>query len=217
MTKKSIGLLFGPNGVGKGTLGRRLSKQFGYMHITTGELIRDWIREEKHPELKEIINAGHLLPDELMKEILDYEYPRLKLNSSRKDIIFDGFPRKKSQIRLFDKFCYYHDYDLKWIVVLEAPLEIILERLTGRVLAPDGNVYHLTHNPPPDHFTQEQLKQRLDDRPEVVERRYQEYIGKTKECLSDEYFQGIPTITIDATKSIDEVSKEADRFVNDYK
>jgi adenylate kinase len=213
MNQKHIGLIFGPNGVGKGTLATKLAGNFEYIHLNMGNLIREWIKYERHAELQELLDAGELIADEYIKEILDYEYPRMALNRKFKNIVFEGMPRRISQVEILKKFCEYHDYSIRWIIVLDAPLDVILERVSQRVIAPDGNVYHLTYNPPPARYTPSELQTRPDDRPDVVRRRYEEYVSNSLACVSDPFFDGVELLRIDGTKGIEEVYQQAQVFL----
>lgn len=209
MNTQNIFLIFGPNGVGKGTLAARLAEKLGFFHLNMGNILRSWIKENNRYDLDEYIDNGNLVPDDLIEVVLEDIFKNIKSHN----ILADGFPRRKSQVRLLQKFVEKHNLHLSGIISLHAPLELILERLTERVLAPDGKVYHMTYNPPPQHFQSEQLKKRKDDRPEIVTKRYEEYIMNTLECLSEDFFKNIEVCNIDGTKSIDEVYEQAEEFV----
>lgn len=209
MRKKSIGFIFGPNGVGKGTLAETISEKFEYYHYNMGEVVREFADKKGNEEIKQLVDNGILVDDDFIHSSLAEKIKELRYDN----IVFDGVPRKFSQVHFIQELCEYHGYSPEWVIVLNAPVEVILERLSQRVMGPDGKVYHLTYNPPPAHFTPDQLHTRPDDRAEVVQKRYEDYVTLTLECLSHPFFLDIPTLNIDATQSITKVCEKATDFI----
>lgn len=212
-TKKSIGFIFGPNGVGKGTLADNICEEFGYYHFSMGVVIGKYANERGHKMIREQIDDGEFVDDEHINEALFEAVENLK----HKNIIFDGVPRKASQVKFIKEICEQFGYTVDWIIVLSAPEEVIVERLTERVVAPDGKIYHLKYSPPPKKYLADQLITRPDDRPEIVRKRYHYYMMHTLESLSASYFADVPTLSIDATKSIGQVTRDAEDFVGELR
>jgi adenylate kinase len=207
--KKSIGFIFGPNGVGKGTLADNICDEFNYYHFSMGVVIGKWANERGHKKIREQIDEGEFVDDEHIREALLEKVESLR----HRNIIFDGVPRKITQVKLIKEVCEKFGYDVDWAIVLDASMDVIVERLTERVVAPDGKIYHLKYNPPPKKYSPDELVTRPDDRPEIVKKRYKYYVEHTLESLNNDYFEEVPTLKIDATKTIAQVTAEAEKFV----
>ena len=91
-------VLFGPPGAGKGTQAAKLIEKYGFHHISTGEVIREEIRQESPlgRSMKSYIDKGHLAPDELVIDIIT-EY--VCKHKDCKGNVFDGFPRTTPSAR----------------------------------------------------------------------------------------------------------------------
>lgn len=219
MSKKhSIGIVFGPNGAGKGTLAEKLSQELGFGYLNMGNAIRDWLHNHADtPEgikVRNMINEGDLVGDDLVSNILLHKFANA---ANQKNFIFDGFPRRNSQMDILKKICEHNNFEVKWIIMLNISLELVLERVSNRIMTPDGHVYHTIYNPPPANIPKSKLKSRKDDRPHVVEKRYKEYMINTLECLSNPYLKDALICNIDASGSIEEVRTEALTFIKNYK
>lgn len=208
--RKFLGIVFGPNGSGKGTLARNISESLDYFHFDNGKNLRKFARERNRDEILKLIENGEFVDDDFVSDAIHAEFEEI---NHHKKILLDGIPRKLSQVNIIQEFCKKYNYNLDWIIVLHAPIEILLERLKERVVAPDGKDYHMTLNPPPKHYKLSELKPRPDDRPDIVKRRYEDYELKTLECISDRFFINSKIHTIDATKSIHDVFEESIKFV----
>ena len=208
--KKNIYFIFGPNASGKGTLSQHLSDKYGYYHLNAGNCLRDWAATNNRFEILDTIDDGEFVPDDVMRAALEDKFTQI---GHLIDVMMDGFPRKLSQINILRDICKKYDYEPKFMIILNVPLEVVVERVKERVTAPDGNVYHMTLNPPPKQFKMSELHPRPDDAPGIVEKRYEFYVTHTLEVLSDQFFKDIKVCSIDATKSIPEVFEEAEKFV----
>lgn len=207
---KCLGIVFGPNGSGKGTLSMNLSKDLDYFHYDNGKSLREWGIKKNKQDILELIDSGEFVPDEIVDTSIHDDFEEI---NHHKKVLLDGIPRKLSQVNLIQEFCFKYHFKPLWIIVLHAPVEALIERLKERVEAPDGKDYHMTLNPPPKHFKLSELKPRPDDKPEIIKKRYEYYITNTLECLSDRFFLNTKIHTIDATKSINEVFDEAKEFI----
>src|ERR687883_803095 len=121
-------ILMGPQGAGKGTQAAKLGEETGATHIETGDLVRSEIKQETElgQKIKEYSDKGELVPDEI---IIDMTKPYLEENDSW---ILDGFPRNEEQARALDEMLDEIGDDLDRVVVLEAPDDVLVERLSGR-------------------------------------------------------------------------------------
>lgn len=124
-------VIFGAPGSGKGTQSERIAKHFGVNHISTGEVLRTEIA--KDTDLGKIadsyISQGHLIPDELMLEILAN---RLDSLVGGNGVIFDGFPRTMRQAESLKKMLNERGQDVTIMVDLDVPEEELIRRLLKR-------------------------------------------------------------------------------------
>ena len=157
-------VLFGAPGSGKGTQSEKIIDRYGLHHISTGEVLRKQIKEGT--ELGKIadsyISKGHLIPDDLMIDILRQELKGLPKEC--KGVIFDGFPRTIPQAVELENLLEEIGSDLTGVVGLEVPEEELVARMlkrgmeTGRA---DDNidtilnrlkVYHNQTEPLKEHY-----------------------------------------------------------------
>ena len=121
-------VLFGPPGAGKGTQAAKLIEKYGFHHISTGEVIREEIRQESPlgRSMKSYIDKGHLAPDELVIDIIT-EY--VCKHKDCKGNVFDGFPRTTPQAEAFDKIMEMHGAPINLMLSLEVPDEELIKRI----------------------------------------------------------------------------------------
>ena len=178
-------ILFGPPGVGKGTVANRLSEDFSLPAISSGDILRENVK--KNTELGRnalsYMNRGGLVPDKTISEMVDQ---RLE-EDCKEGFILDGFPRTLTQAEMFDQFL--NDSNEKYQVInLEADDEFLKRRLEKRLICKNcGAIYHLNNIPPRKEGVCDKcggsLYQREDDRPEVVEKRLKIYKEETMPVL----------------------------------
>lgn len=210
--QKYIGFIFGPNGSGKGTLAKKLAEENDYTYISNGRVIRDWAEANNRKDLLEMIDEGEFIDDKTVSHILEEKFKTISHNQK---LLIEGVPRKASQVSFIAELSKKYNFKPLWVIVLHAPLEVLIDRVKDRVFAPDGHVYHMTLNPPPKKYKLSELYTRLDDRPEIVRKRFEYYITHTLECVSDEYFLNAQIKTIDATKPISDVFEEGRHFIKE--
>ena len=207
-------IIMGPQGAGKGTQAARLEEETGATHIETGDLVREEINQgtEIGQQIKEYSDQGQLVPDEI---IIDMTKPYLEQNDSW---ILDGFPRNKEQAQALDEALEEIGEELDKVIVLEAPDEELVERLSGRRQSEaTGEIYHIEHNPPPEEGSEEDpgpFVQREDDTEEAIRNRLETYHEET-EPLKDYYEEKGILVTVDATQDIDEVTEDVLKAVRE--
>ena len=205
-------ILIGPPGVGKGTQGVLLSEALQLPVISTGQVIRDAIRNESEGSkaLKDIVARGELVPDDLMVDILDQ---RMASDDCLNGYILDGFPRTLNQAQTLQD----RGVDLDYVVEFALNEEVIIKRLSGRLYHPgSGRIYHKDFNPPKsaglDDITQEALVVREDDKPESIAKRLTLYKNDTSPLinfykqLSEE--KKIKYICLDASGAVDNIQEK---------
>jgi adenylate kinase len=173
-------LLLAPPGAGKGTQGERLAEHFGVRHLSTGDLLRAEVAAgtELGRAVEASIAAGDLVPDDLMEEVL-----REPLVSAAKDggYILDGFPRNLSQAHQAFELARDLGITVHAVIALEAPEEVLRERLHGRAAAG-----------------------RPDDTQDVINHRLEVYAEQTRPLIA--YYAGRGVLRrVDATPPPDEV------------
>lgn len=199
-------VILGPQGAGKGTQAQRISKKTGAEHIATGDLVRAEIKagSELGEQIKDYNDRGELVPDEI---IIEMTMPYLEQNDSW---LLDGFPRNETQAQALDEALRERDMDLDAAIVLEAPDDELVQRLSGRRQSEaTGNIYHIEHDPPPEDDEEDPgpFVQREDDTEESIRRRLEIYHDQT-EPLKDYYAQKNILTSVDATQDIPEVTED---------
>jgi len=140
-------IFIGPPGSGKGTQAKRLASRLEVPHISTGDMLREAVAEgtEVGRKAAPIMALGHLVPDDLMIEIVD---ERLAKADAAKGFILDGFPRTLVQAEKLDRIVGNGKIGLR-VLQLLVPDEAIVRRITLRRTCPQcGAIYHLENQPP---------------------------------------------------------------------
>jgi adenylate kinase len=182
-------ILLGPPGAGKGTQASRLTEDFGLPYIGTGDLLREHVAEctELGQQAKEHMDNGGLVPDDLViAMILD------KVDEEGDDgFLLDGFPRTVVQADALADELDKLDRRLTAALMISAPDETVIQRLTGRRQCSEGHLYHVDFDPPKHEGKCDQcgkpLRQREDDEPEKVKTRLSTYHEKTEPLI--EYYE----------------------------
>lgn len=184
----SLNIVFmGPPGAGKGTQAENIIKEFGIPHISTGDAFRSAMSQgtELGKKLKEYVDAGKLVPDEITNEVVK---ERLQQEDCQSGFLLDGYPRTIAQAEALDQMMASMGKALDYVINLSVDRNLLLARLTGRrVCKSCGAAYHVEFNPPSaagkcDKCSGE-LYQRSDDTEEKVAVRLDEYINKTAPLL----------------------------------
>jgi len=166
-------VIFGPPGSGKGTYASRLEKRLGIAHISTGDLVREEIRN-KTPlgkAIEKYSSSGTLVPDEIITEILK---KRLASELS-KGFILEGYPRTVGQAKELEKIT-----KIDGVVNLNVPDSVIVKRLSARLQCKNcGAIYNeITMKPKIAGKCDKcggELFKRVDDQPEVIRERLKVY------------------------------------------
>jgi len=203
-------ILFGAPGVGKGTQAAILAEKTGLVHITTGELFREAIRQETElgKQAKVYYDQGQLVPDHLTIAML---LERLSQGDCAGGCILDGFPRTLEQATALDEALAREGRAIDKVVYIQAPQDELLSRLSGRWNCRQcGSVYHERFQPPREAGRCDQcggeLYQREDDKPETARRRLEVYAQQTAPLI-DYYRERGKLVEIDGHKSVEDVAE----------
>ncbi len=176
-------ILLGPPGAGKGTQAERIREDFDLAYIATGDMLRQAVADGTPlgAEAKSFMDAGDLVPDEVIIGVI---VERLHSGDARDGFLLDGFPRTIGQAEALDTALERAGRDLTGVLLIDAPDEEIVRRISGRRVGPNtGRVYHVEFDPPQvegkDDADGADLIQRDDDRPETVRKRLDVYHAQT--------------------------------------
>lgn len=200
-------LILGAPGSGKGTLSSFIETKFGYVHLATGDLLRNEIAKESPlgNQVKEILAQGGLVNDETMMSLLSET-----LKSNKQPLLLDGFPRTVGQAQLLDK---HQPNFFNTILYLDVPEAELIVRITKRLTCPNCHaVYNQVTNPPQDLSICDKcgsrLIQRNDDSSEVFTERLAHYKKQTQPLIK---YYGKKIISIDAHGPIEKVQHQIER------
>ncbi len=215
-------LIFGPNGSGKGTQGAIIQKKYHVAHVESGGIFRQNIKggTDLGMKAKEYIDRGELVPDSItIPMILD----KLKENACSEGWLLDGFPRNVAQAEALDKALKEAKLKLDYVIEIKLDRQIAKERIMGRRLCVNDNNH-------PNHIAFDAIKPvekdgklvcrvcggelntRADDQDEAaIDKRHDIYYNDTTGTTAAvNYFKalsGPKFISVDGSKSIDEVSQ----------
>jgi adenylate kinase len=204
-------ILLGPPGAGKGTQAKSISKECKIPHISTGDIFRKNI-SEKTPlglEAKGYMDNGQLVPDELTINLVK---DRLTHEDCVNGFMLDGFPRTVKQAEALDAFLRERNIDIDAALLIDAPKDLIVERMTGRrVCSHCGATYHVVNIPPKVEDVCDEcgsaLVQRKDDNLETVLERLDVYDRQTSPLV--EYYKGRGKLkSVDGSKELHEVFQD---------
>jgi adenylate kinase len=202
-------VLLGPPGAGKGTQAQVIAREFSLVHISSGDLFRENLKNET--ELGKLaqgfMSRGELVPDDVTIAMVK---DRIIRPDCVEGVLLDGFPRTPAQADALAKMLGELDGGVTSVPYISVPAEVLIERLSGRWTCPTcGNVYHEKYNPPKaagkcDREGSE-LIQREDDKPATVERRIRVYMDQTAPLIKYYKDRGL-LVEVDGTQSIESVS-----------
>ncbi|SCU81267.1 LAMI_0B05446g1_1 [Lachancea mirantina] len=178
-------VLIGPPGAGKGTQAPNLKERFCACHLATGDMLRSQVAKKTALglEAKKIMDQGGLVSDEIMVSMIKHE---LTTNPECKNgFILDGFPRTIPQAQKLDQMLVEQNRPLEKAVELKIDDELLVSRITGRLVHPaSGRSYHKIFNPPKKEMTDdvsgEPLVQRSDDNADALKKRLSAYHQQTE-------------------------------------
>ena len=208
-------ILLGPPGAGKGTQAQFIAKKFNLYQLSTGDLLRDEIKNKTGvgKKIENIIAHGDFVIDEIVNKLLKTVIAN---PSHRNNIIFDGYPRNINQAENLEIILNGDNQSINFILFLKVTREIVEKRILGRITCEKCNKtfneYLDTDEIEKHECGNNYLKKREDDNQEVIITRYDEYMKKTKPVLdfysSRGYFH-----EIDGSQKIQAISNKIEQIL----
>mgnify|MGYP001283134366 FL=1 len=171
-------ILFGPPGAGKGTQGDYLVKSFNLFKISTGDLLRNEIKNESllGKEIKSVIEKGKFVSDNIVNKLIDSVVFEKKYYNK---IIFDGYPRNLTQVNHLESVINKNNQKISCVLNINVNQETVIKRILGRQSCSKcGKIFNKFYNPPnvTNHKCEpKHLKTRSDDTEETIKKRYKTY------------------------------------------
>lgn len=212
-------ILLGPPGAGKGTQAKQMVKQYGFPQISTGDILREEVRESTDlgVKAKAYMDAGDLVPDSLVMNMVK---KRISRDDCAEGFILDGFPRTIAQAEALSPMLDDLGKKLNGVVSIVVADEELVKRLTSRYLCRKcGYIYNMFTDPPPEKMVcricgDGEIYQRDDDKESTVRNRLEIYRQKT-EPLINFYRSKELILDISGAGSADEVFRRIETALND--
>jgi len=209
-------LLLGAPGAGKGTQGALIAERYGIPKISTGDLLREAVRQGTPlgQKAKSYMDAGELVPDEVMlgliREVLTGDGARDA--QVERGFILDGFPRTLRQAEGLDRLLEAVGRPLDAVIVVSVPDDVLVRRLSGRRTCADcGAVYNVYLEPPRTAGKCDRcggtLVERPDDAAATVRRRLEVYHEQTEPLIAYYEQSRTPVYRVDGNRPVEEVQR----------
>ena len=183
-------LIVGAPGVGKGTMSKFLTQEYGVDHISTGDMLREHVANATPLGLKvkEHMDNGTLVPDEIINEIVS---ERLSKDSTSKGFLFDGYPRTLNQAKILTETLNKLGLKIDAVINLEVNDDVLIKRITGRRTCPNcGDTYNIYYKLPKVEGKCDSCNSKLiirkDDNLDSLKKRLSEYHNNTEPII--EYY-----------------------------
>ncbi len=204
-------IFLGAPGSGKGTQAKRLRDAHGIPQLSTGDLLREAVRQGSNlgKDAEEHIGAGRLVPDELVMALIA---DRMKQEDCEPGFILDGFPRTVAQAEALESTLSELSRSIDAVVEIRVDQGKLIERLVGRRICPKGHgEWHIRFNPPRVEgkcdVCGEKLTHREDDYEDTIRTRLEAYRNLTAPLI--DYYQGRGLLRpVNGEGDMDEIAKE---------
>jgi adenylate kinase len=176
-------ILLGPPASGKGTQSERLCQRLGLLHLSTGDILRDAIRQGTAlgRTAQPYMDAGQYVPDALINGVIEERFtgPQCPFR-----FLLDGYPRTLPQAESFDTILKHAGMQLDAVLLLNVNDQEVIERICGRrICAKCGHSHHLRYLPPKKPGICDvcggKLEQRKDDSESVIRKRLETFRAST--------------------------------------
>ena len=190
-------ILLGPPGSGKGTQAKRLVACFGFLQISTGEILREAVvsGNELGKKIKSTMDAGELISDKLVLEVIR---DRLEESDCKRGVVFDGFPRTVAQAEALEDIKRAKGETIDIVIMLDVDDEALITRIEERATRAGVD------------------EARSDDTVEILKHRLQAYRVWTAPIIPFYADRGILE-RVDGMKDIKQVSSTVNKIVDSFK
>jgi adenylate kinase len=185
-------ILFGPPGAGKGTQSKNIARKYGYIHISTGDILRAEIRAKSDVGLKvrQYMDKGELVPDDVLVDVLKDVMEREK---GVNGFVWDGFPRTLFQADAFDRMLAEKGQKVNLVLAMEVELHELVRRLVNRG----------------------KEDKRMDDTEDIILQRQQIYREQTQPLIAYYRDQG-KFVSVSGIQPIEKVFEDICRNIDLY-
>ena len=184
-------ILLGAPGSGKGTQSIILNKKFGFLQLSTGEMIRQNIEDktELGLQVQTLVNSGEFVDDDTILSMISN---RILMKDCKKGFVLDGFPRNVNQAKKFDKILKQNNKKINIVIELKVIKKILFERIQNRAI--------------------EANEAREDDKGEVLENRIKIYEEQTEPLIP--YYKDLGLhYEVNGMKNIDEIALDIEKII----
>lgn len=202
-------ILLAVQGAGKGTLAKKLSEKYGYIHISTGDILRDRAKvdDELGRTIKNMIDNGIFVPDDIIFKAIE---EKISSKECENGYILDGFPRNLEQALGYSELLKRLNREEDIVINMTIPEDLLVQRITGRRMCKDcGSIYNIfseSLKPLKDGICNKcggSLYQRDDDNIDVMKTRVDTYFKVTAPVI--DYYKDknvlyeVPSIDLEET------------------
>tara|TARA_B100001027_G_scaffold181594_1_gene133116 strand:+ start:373 stop:936 length:564 start_codon:yes stop_codon:yes gene_type:complete len=183
-------ILFGPPGAGKGTQAKYLVKKLNNFQISTGEILREEIKNNSEigKKIIDVMNDGRFVSDDIVNQLLEKHV----FDSKKKNkLIFDGYPRSINQAKNLELLLKKSNQQIDLVFFLNVNKETIIKRIQKRKIQ----------------------EKRSDDELDTILKRYDTYMKTTRPVL-DFYSKNVNFYEIDGSDEIEQITNKIDTFIN---
>ena len=184
-------ILLGAPGSGKGTQSIILNKKFGFLQLSTGEMIRQNIEDKTELGLmvQTLVNSGEFVNDDTILSMISN---RILMKDCKNGFVLDGFPRNVNQAKKFDKILNENNKKINIVIELKVIKKILFERIQNRAI--------------------EANEAREDDKGDVLENRIKIYEEQTEPLIP--YYKDLGLhYEVNGMKNIDEIALDIEKII----
>ncbi len=203
-------ILFGPPGAGKGTQADNIARVFNLHKVSTGDLLRDEIKNKTDlgKKIKSIVDKGLFVSDSVINNLI---INPLSHKKSYNRLIFDGYPRNLNQAKNLDLLIKKHDQKISYVFSLNVDKELLIKRILGRQTCTNcGSIFNEYFRPSTNknHTCGTKfLVKRSEDNEKTILYRFQAYLDKTLPIL--DFYKKLNLLhQINGRPEIDQIFKE---------
>lgn len=213
-------IFIAPPAAGKGTQSDILVRKHGYVHISTGDLLRNEVNKKTELGIKisELLSSGQFVSDDIVTELLKN---RLAESDTDNGFILDGYPRNIAQAKILDNLLESLEKSIEAVVYLDMDMELAMHRALGRITCPECsrgyNKYESAMKPKKEFICDDcgcDLVGRTDDTEEAFKIRFKAYIENTEPLLNYYREKGILNI-IDNSGTPENTNNLIEGVIND--